>query len=143
MALQNSISIKSQLQHLIRLALADHNFHKDEKVMIEILAKANKVSESEIKTLIDDELNNKSQHPIEVPSLSFDEKFEHLYNIVQLMKIDNEIYLSEIRYCEDLADKLGFDKNVIKELSSKIYSSPAITVDREKLKDSIKKYIKS
>ena len=56
------------------------------------------------------------------------------------MKIDNEVYLSEIRYCEKIAQKLGYNKSVVRELSSKIYADPAITSDRDLLKDAALKY---
>jgi hypothetical protein len=63
-----------------------------------------------------------------------------LYNVVQLMKIDKEIYLSEIKYCEEVAEKLGFKKAVIAELSSKIYSDPSITSNKDSLKKAVLKY---
>ena len=56
------------------------------------------------------------------------------------MKIDSQVYLSEIKYCEELAEKIGFKKSVISKLSSKIFSDPAITSNREALKREVKKF---
>jgi hypothetical protein len=39
------------------------------------------------------------------------------------------------------AERLGFDKKVISQMSAVIYSDPKITTDREKLKQKVKKYI--
>jgi hypothetical protein len=127
--------IKSQLSMLIKLANIDNDFAEDEKDMIYMVGKANGVPEEEINDLLD--------HPEPLPpviQMSDDEKFEYLYNVVQLMKIDKEIYLSEIKYCEEIAEKLGFKKAVIAELSSKIYSDPSITANKDALKKAVLKY---
>ena len=57
------------------------------------------------------------------------------------MKIDNEVFLSEIKYCEDMAEKLGFKKKVVKTMSARIFSDPAITANRELLKKEAKKLL--
>ncbi len=77
---------------------------------------------------------------MQLPVLSDDEKFEYLYNIVQLMKIDSKIYLSEINFCEDMAVRLGFNKKVIGRLSRQIFSDPSITADKERLKIAVLKF---
>ena len=77
---------------------------------------------------------------MQVPDMTSEEKFEYLYNIVQLMKVDSEVFLSEIRFCEDLAAKLGYSRKVISVLSQKIFSDPSITSDREKLQSEVAKY---
>jgi hypothetical protein len=100
-----------------------------------MVGKANGVAEEEIDNLFD---NPEPLPPI--LQMSEDEKFEYLYNVVQLMKIDKEIYLSEIKYCEEVAEKLGFKKAVIAELSSKIYSDPSITSNKDSLKKAVLKY---
>ncbi len=129
------MSIKSQLSALIGLAKIDDDFADQEKNMIYMIGKANGLSEGEIDHLIDD--------PEDIPALSTlsdHDRFEILYNVVQLMKVDREVYLSEIKYCEDLAVKLGYHKKVISELSSKIYSDPSITADRDALITAVQKY---
>ncbi|MDP4679542.1 MAG: TerB family tellurite resistance protein, partial [Cyclobacteriaceae bacterium] len=68
------------------------------------------------------------------------DKFDYLFNIVQLMKVDAQVYLSEIKFCQELAEKLGFKKNVIKELSAKIFSDPTLTSDKDGLRDMVMKY---
>ncbi|MBU2915812.1 MULTISPECIES: hypothetical protein [Reichenbachiella] len=129
------MNIKSQLSMLIGLANIDNDFADDEKDMIYMVGKANGVAESEIEDLL--------KNPVPLPDLNTmmdDEKFEYLFNVVQLMKIDKEVFLSEVKYCEDVAVKLGFKKAVIAELSSKIYSNPAITSNKEALKKAVMKY---
>lgn len=130
------MSIRSQLSTLIQLAKIDGEFAGEEKLLIMMIGKANGVKEEEIMELV--------KNPEPLPSLSTlteEDRFEYLYNIVQLMKIDSQVYLSEIKYCEELAEKLGFKRSVISALSSRIFSDPSITSNREALKMAIKKYM--
>ena len=129
------MSIKAQISTLIQLANADGEFSGEEKQLIYMIGKANRMKEEEIDDLI--------ENPVEMPPLSTmsdDEKFEYLFQVVQLMKIDNQVFLSEIKYCEELAEKLGFKKKVIGALSKQIYSDPAITTNIDALRKAVKKY---
>lgn len=130
----------NHLKSLVQLAIADQSFHAHEKALIYSIGKAHKVPEAQIDKLIEENLQNKGESPVSFSALSFDDKFEYLYNIILLMKIDNEVFLSEVRYCEDLAEKLGFDKKVVKKMSSRIYSDPSITSDRESMRKEVKKF---
>lgn len=135
------MNIQTQLQHLINLALVDHDFSVKEKNMIMSIAKANKIPEADINEMMETSLKKKAGHEeLNIPVLTDDEKFEYLYNIVQLMKVDSEVFLSEIRYCEQLATKLGYNRKVISALSQKIYSDPSITSDRDRLKETVAKF---
>lgn len=130
------MSIKSQLSVLIQLANVDGEFAGEEKMMIMMIGKANGMSEEEIMSIV--------ANPVPLPdrsTMTEEDRFEYLYNIVQLMKIDSQVYLSEIKYCEELAEKLGYKRSVISALSSRIFSDPSITSNREALKKAVKKYI--
>ncbi|WP_109832543.1 tellurite resistance TerB family protein [Reichenbachiella versicolor] len=129
------MNIKPHLSMLIGLAKVDNDYAEDERDMILMVGKANGLSEAEIEELLE-----KPEPLPSVTQMSDDEKFEYLFNVVQLMKVDKEIFLSEVRYCEDVAVKLGYKKSVIAELSAKIYSDPSITSDRELLKKKVLKY---
>ena len=128
---------KKELSQLIQLAIIDGDLAEREGKIIFAYGKSQGFSEDEIKELIK---NPEPLGPIEV--LSDDEKFQYLYMVVQMMKIDGQVYKSEIEFCKDLADKLGFKKAVIGELSARIYSDPTITADREILKKLALKYLK-
>ncbi|WP_462253812.1 TerB family tellurite resistance protein [Ekhidna sp.] len=129
------MSIKAKLSVLVQLANIDGDFAGEERDLIYMIGKANGVGE--------DEINNMVENPEPLPpisTMSEDDKFEYLFHLVQLMKIDSQVYLSEIKFCEELAEKLGFKRNVISQLSSRIYSDPAIASDVASLKREIKKY---
>lgn len=128
--------IKKQLSVLIRLATIDNDLDNRELELITKIGKVNGLSDEEIHNLIGDpdELSN-------ADTLSDDEKFEYLYNVVQLMKIDRQVFKTEIVFCQRLASKLGYKEGVIAKLSQRIYSDPNITADREDLKREAQKYL--
>lgn len=129
------ISIKAQLSSLIQLANIDDDYDGDEKGLILMLAKVNGITKEEIEDLL------KNPEPLPpLTTITDDERFEYLYNLVQLMKIDQEIFTSELDFCKSMAVKLEFKPKVISFLSSRIYSDPSITGNREALKREALKY---
>ena len=122
--------IKRQLNILIKLATIDGALAGKERKLIEHIARVNNIEEDEIKELLN------SPEPIgDLNSLTEDERFEYLYMVIQLMKIDGQVFKSEIVFCESLAEKLGYKRKVVAELSKNIYSDPSITADREMLRN--------
>jgi hypothetical protein len=129
-----------QLSLLIQLSLIDNNLSPKEQRMIYALGKANKIPESEIEDVFNYHLRHARHEMPSITNISDEDKFEYMFNIVQLMKVDAQVYLSEIRFCQELAEKLGFKKKVIKELSASIFSDPSLTSDKEVLIEKIMKY---
>lgn len=127
---------KKQLNTLVKLGSADGLLSEKEIRLVKMFAKLNGMEDAEIEEVI----NN--PQPIEdLNLLSDDQKFEYVYSLVQMMKADGQIFKSEIEFCENIAVQLGYKKSVIGELSSRIYSDPAITSDRDKLKEKAQKYL--
>lgn len=130
--------IKEQLNVLIQLAASDSNVAEKEAKLIQMIGVSNGVPKEEIEEM----LKNPSRPIGNLGTLTDDQKFEHLYQVVQMMKIDGQVFKSEIVFCEDIAGRLGYKKGVIAELSSKIFSDPSITADRESLKKKAQKFLK-
>ncbi len=129
--------IKEQLNVLINLAASDRTVGEKEAKIIHIIGKANGLSKDEVEAML------KKPQPIgDLSSLTEDQKFENLYHLIQLMKSDGHVFKSEIHFCEQMAEKLGYKKAVVGELASKIYSDPTITSDRKALVDRAHKFIK-
>lgn len=129
--------IKDQLNILVQLASSDGSIDDKELRLIRTIAEANELSEEDLNDLIRD------PKPIaNLEYLSEEQKFEFLYNVIQLMKADGQVFKSEIVFCEDMAERLGYNRKVVAELSSKIYSDPTITADRSILKEKAKKYFR-
>lgn len=127
---------KAELNILINLAASDSKIEERESKLIHMVAKANGISKEEVTDMI------KNPQPIGTMSaLTTDEKFEHLYYLIQMMKMDGQVFKSEITFCEQIAEKMGYKKGVVKELSQHIYSDPSITSDREMLRKKAEKFV--
>ena len=127
---------RKQLNTMVQLGSVDGLMSEKEVRIVKLLGKVNGMSEEEI----DDVINN-PQPKEALYLLTDDQKFEYIYSLVQLMKADGQVFKSEIAFWENVASELGYKKSVIGELSSRIYSDPAITADREKLKEKAQKYL--
>ncbi|PIB36690.1 hypothetical protein BFP72_15405 [Reichenbachiella sp. 5M10] len=134
------MDFRAQMSVLVQLALIDNQLSSLEKRYVYALGKANSIPERELDELFEGHLGSKKVSLPEIGTLSEDDKFEYLYNIVQLMKVDKKVYLSEIRFCQKLAAKLGYKSSVVSELSSGIFSDPDVTGDRDHLKSLIQKH---
>ncbi|MBN8578513.1 MAG: TerB family tellurite resistance protein [Cyclobacteriaceae bacterium] len=129
--------IKEQLNVLINLAASDSSVGEKEAKVIHMIGKANGISREEIDNMM------KSPKPIgDLSAFSEDQKFENLYHLIQLMKADGQVFKSEIHFCEQVAEKLGYKKGVVGELSSRIYADPSITADRKLLFERAHKFLK-
>ncbi|QLH34290.1 MAG: TerB family tellurite resistance protein [Cyclobacteriaceae bacterium] len=129
--------IKEQLNVLINLAASDRSVGEKEAKVIHLIGKANGLSKDEVEAMM------KNPKPIgDLSTLSEDQKFENLYHLIQLMKSDGQVFKSEIHFCEQIAEKLGYKKAVVGELSSRIYSDPTITADRKLIFERAHKFLK-
>jgi uncharacterized tellurite resistance protein B-like protein len=128
---------KAELNVLINLAASDKNIAERESKLIHLIGKANGIPTEEINQML------KNPQPIhDSSSLTPDEKFEHLYFLIQLMKMDGQVFRSEVVFCEQMAEKLGYKKGVVGEISQHVYSDPSITADREMIKRKASKFLK-
>lgn len=122
---------------LVQLARVDGVVVQEEIDLIKKIGKANGMSSEEISECFED------PSYIEISdSLSDDLRYDYMYNIVQLMKIDGRLYKEEIKYCARIASKLGYEEDVLREMMLKIYSDPHISTDKESLKAKIQTYLR-
>ncbi len=129
---------KAELNVLINLAASDGKIEEKEAKLIHTIGKAAGLSREEIESMI-----QKPAPITQLTTMTNDEKFEHLYYLVQLMRMDGQVFRSEISFCESIAEKLGYKKGVVMEIASHVYSDPSITSDRDMLRKKAEKYIKS
>jgi uncharacterized tellurite resistance protein B-like protein len=129
--------IKEQLNVLINLATSDKSVGEKEAKVIHLIGKANGLSKDEVDQML------KKPAPIgDLSRFTEEQKFENLYHLIQIMKSDGQVFKSEIAFCEAIAEKLGYKKAVVAELSSRIYSDPSITTDRKLLFEKAHKFVK-
>jgi hypothetical protein len=83
------------------------------------------------------------EHDILIPSgLTDSQRFDYIFSLVQLMKIDERLYQEEIRFCSQVAARLGFDQTVMFDLMLHVRGAMEAS-ERESLKNLTSKYIKS
>lgn len=107
--------VKSHLRHLVRLAQSDGVLHKSELKFIKRIAKDNGISESSLQKILD----NPTSVDIVLPK-SKKEKFDQIFDFVNLMVKDGEVNDAETEFCMELANRLGFRKVIVGVLVAKI-----------------------
>jgi hypothetical protein len=101
----------TQLKLLISLARVDGEVVEKEKSYIINIGKANGLAADQVTPLFAE------NHDFVVPDkISEKQRFDYIFSLVQLMKIDQRLYKDEIRYCARVASKLGFDQQIIFDL---------------------------
>jgi uncharacterized tellurite resistance protein B-like protein len=126
-----------QMKLLISLAQADGKVAEREKNYIINIGRANGIFPDQIVPLL------QQQHDVIVPQdLSADQKFDYIYTLVQLMKIDERMYQEEIRFCSSIAEKLGYEQEVLFELMLHVKTTPMEDAEKKRLKEVTSKYLK-
>jgi hypothetical protein len=128
---------RAEIQILVKLAQVDGIVVQDEIDLIKQIGEAKGMSQEEVAQCF-----NEAEYDEDLSLMSDDNKYEFLYNIIQLMKIDGRLYKEELNFCAKMASRLGYDEEVLLELILKIYRDPDITTDKAHLKSTIQKYLK-
>ncbi|MEY4929677.1 MAG: hypothetical protein RI909_401, partial [Bacteroidota bacterium] len=127
---------KYELNVLINLAALDHIIESKESKLIHIIGKANQLAVAEIDEMI------KRPEPIQgFRAMTQDEKFSHLCYLIRMMKADGQVIRNEIEFCETIAERLGYRKGVVREMSAHIYAD--MPSDIELLRKKSDRFIKS
>ncbi len=126
-----------QLKLLINLARIDGEVAEKEQHYITNIGVANGISGNDIQPLFN------QNHDLIVPDdLSADQRFNYIFSLVQLMKIDERLYKEEIKYCSEVSAKLGYDRQVMFELMLNVKSAAMQPNEIEALKKLTAKYLK-
>jgi hypothetical protein len=125
-----------QLKLLVNLARIDGDMAEREKLYITNIGKANGFPESSVATLF------YQSHDVIIPdSLTDDQKFNYIFSLVQLMKIDERLYQEEIKFCTKIAERLGYDQSVMVELLLKV-KNPSDEKEQKELQQIAQKHLK-
>ena len=129
------VILRMQLNILVHLAQVDGEITEPELSLLKQIATQHGISDFELQQMI--------QYPKPIESLgalSNDLKFEYLFSIVQLMNIDGDIDEREIHFCQNMAVRLGYYKEVIDELWTELLNNKDLQNDRSAIKSKIQKF---
>lgn len=122
---------------LISLAQIDGTVAPRERNYIINIGRANSFYPDQVIPLFE------QRHNLIIPQdLSADQKFEYLFSLVQLMKIDERMYREEIMFCSKIAATLGYDQQVMFELLLHVKSVSMTEEEMTELKTMVQKYLK-
>ncbi len=128
--------IDQQLKLLARLAGSDGSIDESELKLIQNLGSAHDLDEAEVAKII-----KEPQGEIDYKDLTDDERFDYLYNLVHLMKVDGEVYNQEIEFCERIAKKLGYQLAAVYEIYPHVHPRVKIPDEIKKLRNTVSKYL--
>jgi hypothetical protein len=137
---ENSESLMSglnQMKLLISLAQIDGSVAERERNYIINIGRANNIYPDEIIPLFD------KRHSLIIPQdLTDDQKFEYLFSLVQLMKIDERMYKEEMMFCSKIAANLGYVQQVMFELLLNVKATAMTDEEIAELKKLVQGYLK-
>jgi hypothetical protein len=123
-----------RLKILISLATSDGELADSERKQIISIGQANHLMVAEILPMFSDV---RGQFP---PNLPSGQREDLLIELVQLMRVDEKIYKAEIRYCAQMAARLGYKEEAIFELM--LHAKELAGDDKETLRRKIAGYTK-
>jgi hypothetical protein len=127
----------NQMKLLISLAQIDGTVAPRERNYIINIGRANNFFPDQIVPLFE------QRHNLIIPEdLSADQRFEILFSLVQLMKIDERMYREEIMFCSKIAGSLGYDHQVMFDLLLHVKSASMTGEEMNELKTMVQKYLK-
>ena len=127
----------NQMKLLISLAQIDGTVAPRERNYIINIGRANNFYPDQVVPLFD------QRHNLIIPEdLNDDQKFDYLFSLVQLMKIDERMYREEIMFCSKIAATLGYDQQVMFELLLHVKAVAMTEEEMAELKKLVQKYLK-
>lgn len=121
--------VKEQLCALTELAACDGKIDNSERELIISIGESKGLERNEILEVL--EAQTDYYH---LDELNEDERFDLLYNAILLMKIDGQVKNEEVRFCEYIASKLGYELRAIMEIYPEVHPNVKIAGVKEKLR---------
>jgi uncharacterized tellurite resistance protein B-like protein len=128
--------VLEQLKLLVNLARIDGEMAGKERNYIVNIGKAHGFPESSVETLF-----YSNHEAIIAKELTADQKFNYIFNLVQLMKLDERLYEAEIKFCANIAAKLGYKPEVMFELMLKVKSTEMTADEKATLQKLTDQYL--
>ena len=127
-----------QMKLLISLAQIDGKVAERERNYIINIGRANGLYPDEVMPLFD------QRHELIIPEgLTDDQKFNYIFSLIQLMKIDERMYREELLFCGKIAATLGYRSEVLFDLLLHVRSFEMSDAEMAALRAMVRKNLKS
>lgn len=127
---------KSAFIHLVQISKTDGKIQKDELELLHKEGKKFGLTDPEIEKLI----NSEKDHHY-TPPYSLEEKFDHLYNMAEMILADDVIKDNEKKMIKKFAIEAGFEYSKIEELLKVIFEGIKDDMEEEQLFIRFKKHL--
>lgn len=121
--------IKSHLINLAALAKVDGHMDSSEIDFIISIGSRHGIRASEVRSLLSNLKNTEPNLPT-----NDSERFDQIYDMVEMMLADGIVDESEMNFCIQMAERLGFKKSVVGVLVRKISMGVKDGLTRESIK---------
>ncbi len=127
------------IRTLLQLAQSDGNISGSEMALIHKIAVSKGLPMFEVEQLV---ANPQEPHD-DLQALSPEDKFEYLYTIILMAKMDARLDEREIEICSRYAEALGYDHQVVQELLEEVKSDADLNQDKEAIREKIRHHLKT
>ena len=121
---------------LLHLASSDGQISGSEMALIYKIAMAKGLSMFDVEKLT----SNPGEYQ-DLDELSVDEKYEYIYTIILMIKMDGRLDDRELEACTHYAVAMGYDQKVIAHLLEIVESDFDLNENKEELKSEIQKFL--
>ena len=119
---------------IVKLAKADDIITDDEQKLLDKLAKKLGITEEEYTNI----LKHPENYPT-VPSLSYDDRIERLFNLTAMILADHKILMEEMKLVNRVAVGLGFPNERVENITERAVHLIIKDYDLDDFTDAIKK----
>jgi uncharacterized tellurite resistance protein B-like protein len=127
---------KEAFIHLVQISKTDGRINKDELELLHKEGKKFGLTDPEIDKLIESERTHNYHAPY-----SLEDKFEHLYNVAEMILADDKIKEEEIKMIRRFAIEAGFNDSKIDALIEILFEGVKKNIDEEELFNKFKKHL--
>jgi len=127
---------KTRLLDLYRIAISDGVMHKNEFHLIIDIAKKMGLTENDALDIINGEINFEIQEPINI-----NERMQHLFQMLFLMKVDGEIDSKEITTIKNIVLYLGLNLEMIDDMIQLVSKYKNSLIPESEMIILVKKYM--
>jgi uncharacterized tellurite resistance protein B-like protein len=127
---------KEAFVHLVQVSRTDGKINKDELELLHKEGRKFGLTDPEIDKLVE----SQKDHHYSVP-YSLEEKFDHLYNIGEMILADNVVDEKEMKMIKRFAIEAGFNDSKIEDLIELLFEGIRKDMEEEELFKKFKKHL--